>query len=81
MQGGDHPSSIPSHSESTIPARALAPSDGLALAHAGLAVADGTKTNGLVSAHSALRFLLRKTHFTNNRVGEQYIASERSGPV
>jgi hypothetical protein len=42
--GRRHPSSIPSHSESTIPARALAPSDGLALAHAGLAIiADAQK--------------------------------------
>jgi hypothetical protein len=53
-------SSIPSHSEPTITARALGPSDGLALAHAGLAVAHGIKTNGLVSANSALRFLAQK---------------------
>ena len=56
--GRRHPSSIPSHSESTIPARALAPSDGLALAHAGCDNSRRTKTNGLASAHSALCFLV-----------------------
>src|SRR5512135_159708 len=34
IPGRIHPFSIPSHFESTIPARALGPSDGLALAHA-----------------------------------------------
>ena len=56
MPGRIHPSSIPSHSESTVPARALGSSDGLALAHAGLAIADGTKTNGLVSAQFSTAF-------------------------